>query len=146
MLRTSRGYLTSGSINRRLEADALKPSQAPLPYASHRIGRPLRGAQRIRTGHRNPPGVLAEDPTGEEAHACLMRVYALSNRRHEAILQYERLRKSLPGEPAAEVRRLYERILAGSLQRGPSPSGSRVPVPSARHPARHNVRASLTGP
>jgi DNA-binding SARP family transcriptional activator len=33
--------------------------------------------------------------SGEEAHASLMRLYALSGQRQEAILQYERLRNSL---------------------------------------------------
>jgi DNA-binding SARP family transcriptional activator len=38
--------------------------------------------------------VLSEEPTREEAHASLMRLYALSGRRQESILQYERLRNS----------------------------------------------------
>ena len=33
--------------------------------------------------------VVAEEPSQEEAHAGLMRLYALSGQRHEALLQYE---------------------------------------------------------
>src|SRR5215217_6395414 len=39
--------------------------------------------------------VVAEEPTLEEAHAGLMRLYALSDRRTQALVQYERLRKAL---------------------------------------------------
>ena len=35
--------------------------------------------------------VVAEEPTDEEAHASLMRLYAISDRRGEALAQYERL-------------------------------------------------------
>src|SRR5215208_1067841 len=38
---------------------------------------------------------VAEDPTLEEAHAGLMRLYALSERRTLALAQYERLRRVL---------------------------------------------------
>ena len=59
----------------------------------------------------------AEEPAREEAHARLMRLYALTGRHHEAILQYERLRKALreqfDEEPGAEIKRLFEEIRAG---------------------------------
>jgi DNA-binding SARP family transcriptional activator len=46
--------------------------------------------------------VLSEEITREEAHTSLMRLYALSGRRQESILQYERLRKSLSQTFGAE--------------------------------------------
>ncbi len=61
--------------------------------------------------------VLSEEPTREEAHAGLMRLYALSGRRREALRQYERfeetLRRELGTEPGADVRHLHEEILSG---------------------------------
>jgi len=64
--------------------------------------------------------VVAEEPTDEEAHASLMRLYAISDRQGDALAQYERLRevlsRQLDAEPAAETRRLREDIAAGRLQ------------------------------
>ena len=48
---------------------------------------------------------ISEEPARDRAHADLMRLYALSAGEREAIVQYERLRRSLPGEPAAATRR-----------------------------------------
>ena len=60
---------------------------------------------------------VTEEPTMEEAHAGLMRQYALSGRRGEALGQYELLEKILSRELAAEPsvagRRLYEEIASG---------------------------------
>jgi len=64
--------------------------------------------------------VVAEEPTDEEAHASLMRLYAISDRQGDALAQYERLRevlsRQLDAEPAAETRGLREDIAAGRLQ------------------------------
>ena len=61
--------------------------------------------------------LLSEEPADEEAHAGLMRLYALSGRRGEALRQYEllekALRRELGAEPGAENRRLREEILSG---------------------------------
>jgi len=91
--------------------------------------------------------VVSEDPAREEAHAALMRLYALSGRRQEAILQYERLRHSLSqgfgAEPGAESRRLYEEVRAGSSLAIPSPPAGR----SSGEPqdaGGHNLPAPLT--
>jgi predicted ATPase/DNA-binding SARP family transcriptional activator/DNA-binding CsgD family transcriptional regulator len=58
--------------------------------------------------------VLAREPSHEEAHVHLMRLYALYGRRGEALEQYERLREALKcehaTEPSAESRCLYEEI------------------------------------
>lgn len=59
----------------------------------------------------------AEEPTLEEAHASLMRLYALLGREGESLAQYERLRKALSTrlgmEPGSATRRLHEDIVTG---------------------------------
>lgn len=56
--------------------------------------------------------VTAEEPAHEEAHAALMRLYALSGNQVEALSQYERLEealsKELGTEPNASSRTLRE--------------------------------------
>jgi predicted ATPase/DNA-binding SARP family transcriptional activator/DNA-binding CsgD family transcriptional regulator len=60
--------------------------------------------------------VIAEEPTHEEAHVRLIRLYALDGRRGQALEQYERLRdelrRALDREPGTAGLRLYEEILA----------------------------------
>jgi predicted ATPase/DNA-binding SARP family transcriptional activator/DNA-binding CsgD family transcriptional regulator len=89
----------------------------------------------------------AEEPTGEEAHAGLMRLYALTGRHHEAILQYERFRKArreqLNEEPGAEIRRLYEEIRAGKFPAAPT-SFTRRPSRELLDPSPNNLPTSLT--
>jgi predicted ATPase/DNA-binding SARP family transcriptional activator len=91
--------------------------------------------------------VVSEEPAREEAHAGLMRLYALSGQRQEAILQYERLRKALSQElgtePGAESRRLHIEIRAGISPTAPSPAAS-GPSEDTVDSARHNLPASLT--
>jgi predicted ATPase/DNA-binding SARP family transcriptional activator/DNA-binding CsgD family transcriptional regulator len=62
---------------------------------------------------------VAEEPTLEEAHVGLMRLYALSDRRAQALSQYERLRetlsKELATEPGASTRRLRDEIASGKF-------------------------------
>jgi predicted ATPase/DNA-binding SARP family transcriptional activator/DNA-binding CsgD family transcriptional regulator len=100
--------------------------------------------------------VVVAEPTREEAHAELMRLYSLTGRRREALLQYERLRKALSEElgveePGEAGRLLYEEIRAG---RTPT-SGSRAQTPTGNgtqaephHSSRHNLpleRTSFVG-
>jgi predicted ATPase/DNA-binding SARP family transcriptional activator/DNA-binding CsgD family transcriptional regulator len=63
--------------------------------------------------------VVGEDPTHEGAHVGLMRLYAHSGRRREALGQYERLRDALSREfgtdPEAATVRLHEEIWAGTF-------------------------------
>ena len=63
--------------------------------------------------------VVGEEPTLEEAHAGLMRLYALSGRQGEALIQYGRLRRILSSqlgvEPSPATRRLRDEIAAGAL-------------------------------
>lgn len=70
--------------------------------------------------------VVAEDPGSEESHVGLMRLYASSGRRREAILQYARLREALLKEldegPGGASRRLYENIRSGRFPAISSPT------------------------
>jgi predicted ATPase/DNA-binding SARP family transcriptional activator/DNA-binding CsgD family transcriptional regulator len=72
--------------------------------------------------------VVAEEPTEEEAHASLMRLYALSGRQGEALAQYERLGEvlaaRLDAHPEAETRRLREDIADGVLFQNSTAVGS----------------------
>jgi DNA-binding SARP family transcriptional activator len=62
-------------------------------------------------------GVLAEEPAREEAHAGLIRLYALTGWRNEALRQdgllEDVLRQEFGAEPDTDLRRLREEILAG---------------------------------
>src|SRR3712207_9594090 len=72
---------------------------------------------------------VSEEPAHEEAHAHLMRLYARSGQRYQALRQYEQLRKALRRwfgtEPGGASRRLHEEIIAGRfpIARPPSPQG-----------------------
>ena len=88
---------------------------------------------------------MAKEPTLEEAHAGLMRLYALLGREGEALSQYQRLWEALSSqlgtEPSTAVRRLYEEIAAGrfpasrtqparpSREEAPDASKHNLPVP-----------------
>ena len=59
---------------------------------------------------------LVADPLAEAAHRALMRLFARTGRRQQALAQYQLLRQSLSAELAAEPdpasRSLYQRLLA----------------------------------
>src|SRR5215213_9885826 len=91
---------------------------------------------------------LKSEPEHNEAHAGLMRLYALSGQRQAALRQYEQLRetlrRNLGTEPDLTERCLYEEIVGGRypsarlLQKPPS----REEPPGGR---RHNLPAARTG-
>jgi tetratricopeptide (TPR) repeat protein len=88
---------------------------------------------------------VAEEPTFEEAHAGLMRLYALSGQPGEALAQYEGLRETLSRklgtEPGETTQRLHENIAAGTF----SPDRPQVGSPEeTAATARHNLPASRT--
>ena len=70
--------------------------------------------------------VLELDPTDEEAHRALMRMYLESGRRREAIRQFERLRDALREHigvgPDPITVELYETVLGMEGAEPPSPS------------------------
>jgi predicted ATPase/DNA-binding SARP family transcriptional activator/DNA-binding CsgD family transcriptional regulator len=88
--------------------------------------------------------VVAAEPTHEEAHAGLMRLYAGTGWRHRALDQYERLRQALHrklnAEPGARSKRLHEEILAGNVPT------IQTPPPRAEPPSvtEHNLPIPLT--
>ena len=88
---------------------------------------------------------VAEEPAHEEAHVGLVRLYALSGRREEALRRYERLREDLREfgrEPDAASRRLYEEVLAGRFPSvSPPDERSAMDADGARH---HNLPAPRT--
>ncbi len=89
--------------------------------------------------------VVSEEPAHEEAHASLMRLYALSGRRREALEQYERLSVVLSRElevhPGTESRRLFEQIRTGDFP--PAGGSPAQPPPSGlAHP--NNLPVSRT--
>ena len=95
--------------------------------------------------------VVAEDSTREEAHVGLMRLYALTGRRVEALRQYDRLEENLSrkvdAEPDPASRRLYGDIAA---ERFPPDHSPPVGYPSEEPSAArgHNVpvpRSSFVG-
>jgi predicted ATPase/DNA-binding SARP family transcriptional activator/DNA-binding CsgD family transcriptional regulator len=88
-----------------------------------------------------------EEPAHEEAHAHLMRLYARSGQRYQALRQYEQLqvalRRRFGTEPGAASRSLREEIVAGRFQtaRSPSPHGV-LQLP--QDPPKHNIPAALS--
>ena len=89
--------------------------------------------------------VVSEEPTREEAHAGLMRLYALVGNSGEAIAQYGRLEETLSRtlgtEPAASSRALREEITTG---RFPPTEGRSLASPPEGSPdaAKHNLPAN----
>ncbi len=84
---------------------------------------------------------MAKEPTLEEAHVGLMRLYALSGRPERALAQYERLHdvlsKGSVREPAATTRRLRDDIATGSSCRRHLPLfRRRIPRSRQAQPAR----------
>jgi predicted ATPase/DNA-binding SARP family transcriptional activator/DNA-binding CsgD family transcriptional regulator len=91
--------------------------------------------------------LVSSEPTHEEAHFALMRLYARTGQRYQALRQYEQLREILRRErgtePDALTQRTYEEIVAGHVQIGePVPSGSLPAEPPEA--GRHNLSGSLT--
>ncbi len=90
---------------------------------------------------------LKEDPALEEAHAGLMRLYALAGSKREALAQYGRLEEALARElgtePSASSRALREGIAAGHFPPNDGlPFGSPPEEPAGT--GRHNLPAPRT--
>ncbi len=70
--------------------------------------------------------LLIPDPTDEVVQRELMRAYALSGRRHDALRQYQACVNALAADldvpPEPETTALYDQILSGQLSLLPSPS------------------------
>ena len=85
--------------------------------------------------------LLAADPSHEEAHAGLMRLYAMNGQRQQALRQFQTLRQvlqaELDAEPSPAVQALYEAIQSGQL-------GAVAPVSLPTATRHHNLPAQLT--
>jgi predicted ATPase/DNA-binding SARP family transcriptional activator len=85
---------------------------------------------------------IVADPLNEEAHRALMRAYAATGRRSQALAQYEALRRtladSLAADPEPLTRELYRTLLAEGAP-APTPAGipQVQPQPSSR--TQHNL-------
>ncbi|HEX8917689.1 MAG TPA: tetratricopeptide repeat protein [Chloroflexota bacterium] len=83
------------------------------------------------------------EPALEEAHVALMRVYARSGHRQQALRQYEQLeqalRRELDAEPDEEAQTIYRQIMEGNVP-GEEPRAIDVPD-MLQH---HNLPVSLT--
>jgi predicted ATPase/DNA-binding SARP family transcriptional activator len=91
---------------------------------------------------------LTIDPMNEKPHVGLMRLYAQTGRRQQALRQYQsleaRLQSELSAEPDPKTRRLYRAILEGHYPtREPgsdslaADGASRVTPPAAESPSPH---------
>jgi predicted ATPase/DNA-binding SARP family transcriptional activator/DNA-binding CsgD family transcriptional regulator len=89
--------------------------------------------------------VLEEEPTNEEAHVGLMRLYALSGSQGEALRQYGRLSEALSSglgaEPSASTRALREEIAAGRFPGDPTQLPTKPAAPPAEETSGGGVRA-----
>ncbi len=93
---------------------------------------------------------LDAEPAHEEAHAGLMRAYALSGQPHLARRQFERLREALrrdlDAEPGPASRRLYAEIVGGGFPPPPEPGPGSVGVSDATVDLPLVTPTSLAGP
>jgi predicted ATPase/DNA-binding SARP family transcriptional activator/DNA-binding CsgD family transcriptional regulator/Tfp pilus assembly protein PilF len=95
--------------------------------------------------------VTRGEPTNEEAHAGLMRLYALSGRKADALRQYELFEETTLQElgtgPSASTRALREEIASGRFP-PEAAQPPRLPPKEASEPPRHNLpvpRTSFVG-
>ena len=88
----------------------------------------------------------AKEPTLEEAHISLMRLYALSGSPGQALAQYERLSNTLMKElgtrPAETTRHLRDEIAAGRIR--PAPPASTPAQEKPSDTGKHNLPARRT--
>ena len=91
--------------------------------------------------------VTREEPANEDAHVGLMRLYALSRRKAEALRHYDLLEKTISRQvetgPSASTRALREEIASGRFP--PEVTGPLVsPSKEVSEPPRHNLPVSRT--
>src|SRR5262245_3860101 len=88
---------------------------------------------------------LVADPLAESAHRALMRLYARTGRRQEALAQYQLLRHGLNAELAADpdpaTRALYQQLLAPA----PAPAAGNLPRQLTSFVGRERERADIAG-
>ncbi len=91
---------------------------------------------------------IAEEPLHEPAHRALMRLYAGSGRRQEALAQFHELKRGLrrefEDEPDDETRRLYQEILTRSLEPLTAEAGEGEPSSPPPGPLPRRLPQQLT--
>ena len=101
-----------------------------------------------RQGAETLQRVVAEEPTLEEAHAGLIRVYALLGQDGEALAQYERLQETLSRhlgtEPSSATERLRDEVVSGEFPLAPSSTAGLIQEERPLESSRHNLPASRT--
>jgi predicted ATPase/DNA-binding SARP family transcriptional activator/DNA-binding CsgD family transcriptional regulator len=94
--------------------------------------------------------LVAEEPTLEEAHLNLMRLYAGMGQRYQALRQYQQLRdalsRELDAEPAMAVQRLYQDIRSGHLAPQQEQSPIRIQEGAKATPPAHFVEEQTGQP
>jgi predicted ATPase/DNA-binding SARP family transcriptional activator len=97
--------------------------------------------------------VLVIDALHEAAHRALMRLFAATGRRQQALAQYHRLRdalrRDLEAEPDPQTARLYQALLRGEAgsdpaEQEPREQTARAPRGRPAERARHNLPLALT--
>lgn len=98
---------------------------------------------------------VAIEPSNEQAHRELMRLYAATGSRHLALNQYrvltDKLRRDLDAEPEPATVQLYSRILDGQISPAPAQVPAQVPaevpaeVPATQGPQMATRRPWLLG-
>jgi predicted ATPase/DNA-binding SARP family transcriptional activator len=87
--------------------------------------------------------VVAQDPAHEDAHTCLMRLYACSGQRYQALQQYRQLEATLASEldaePGPALQQIYEELVDHRVLL--STPDAPTPSPSIH---RHNLPAPVT--
>jgi predicted ATPase/DNA-binding SARP family transcriptional activator len=90
---------------------------------------------------------LVADPLAEPAHRALMRLYARTGRRQEALAQYQLLRQGLNAEladdPDPATRALYQQLLAQAP--APAAAAGNLPRQLTSFVGRERERAELAG-
>jgi predicted ATPase/DNA-binding SARP family transcriptional activator len=96
---------------------------------------------------------LVIDPLHEAAHRALMRLFAATGRRQQALAQYHRLRgalrRDLEADPDPQTAELYRALLKGEVEPEPREwelgrPEPRVPRAPAPRRGRHNLPIALT--
>jgi DNA-binding SARP family transcriptional activator len=90
---------------------------------------------------------LVADPLAEPAHRALMRLYARTGRRQQALAQYQLLRQGLNAELAAEpdpaTRELYQQLLAPPPGAAAAAGGGNLPRQLTSFVGRQRERADI---
>jgi predicted ATPase/DNA-binding SARP family transcriptional activator len=86
---------------------------------------------------------IVADPLNEEAHRALMRAYAATGRRSQALAQYEALRRTLSdalaADPEPRTRELYRELLAAGAPAPATATRDEAAAQRTTRAARHNL-------